>query len=70
MPQEWHSLPGPGADDPDVKPLLDEFNDVLVSEIPDGLPPERLARDGGPIECAIDVDPSAKPCARPPKPFT
>jgi hypothetical protein len=59
-----------GADAPDIAPLLSEFDDVLVPEIPGGLPPERFARDGRAIECAIDTAPDVKPYARPPKPFT
>jgi RNase H-like domain found in reverse transcriptase/Integrase zinc binding domain/Reverse transcriptase (RNA-dependent DNA polymerase)/Integrase core domain len=70
IPPSSDSLAGPGADEPDVKPLLEEFSDVLVSEIPGGLPPERFARDGRPIECCIDTEPDVKPYARPPKPFT
>jgi hypothetical protein len=64
------SLAGPGADEPDVAPLLQEFHDVLVPEIPGGLPPVRFANDGRPIECCVDTEPDAKPYARPPKPFT
>jgi hypothetical protein len=64
------TLSGPGADSPNVKPLLLEFSDVLVPEIPGGLPPERYATDGRPIECAIDVEPDAKPYARPPRTFS
>jgi hypothetical protein len=61
---------GLGSDLPDIKPLLNEFSDVLVSEIPGGLPPERVSADGSPIECTIELAPDAKPFARPPRPFT
>jgi hypothetical protein len=64
------NLAGPGAEGPDIKPLSTEFSDVLVPEIPGGLPPERTAVDERPIERAIDVDQSAKPYARPPRPFS
>jgi hypothetical protein len=65
VPLQTEVLTGPGADDPDVQPLLSEFCDVLVPEIPGGLPPERYARDGRPIECCIETEPDAKPYARP-----
>jgi hypothetical protein len=60
---------GLGAELPEIQPLLTEFADVLVSEIPGGLPPERFARDGSRIECKIDLAPDAKPFARPPRTF-
>jgi hypothetical protein len=68
-PPASRSLSGPGADEPSIKSLLDEFSDVLVPEIPGGLPPERRATDGIPIACVIDVDPDAKPYAQQPRPF-
>jgi len=52
-----------GADMKESEPLLLEFADVLVSEIPGGLPPERVGPDGRPIECVIEVDPNEKPFA-------
>jgi hypothetical protein len=70
VPPQPELLTGPAADEPDVKPSLSEFSDVLVTEILIGLPPERFAGDGRPIECCIEAEPDAKPYARPPKPFT
>lgn len=61
---------GPGALLPEVKPVLEEFRDVLVSEIPGGLPPERFGPDGMPIEHCIDTAPGESPYARPPRGFT
>jgi hypothetical protein len=60
-------LAGLGADLPDVQPLLDDFSNVLVPEIPGGLPPERFAADGRPTECSTEIAPGAVPYARPPK---
>lgn len=60
----------PGASDPDIQKILAEFSDVLVSEIPGGLPPERFAADGSPIEHTIETAPDADPFSRPPRPFT
>lgn len=60
----------PGATDPDIQEILNEFRDVLVSEIPGGLPPERFASDGTPIEHTIETAPDASPYSRPPRPFT
>jgi hypothetical protein len=34
---------GQRAEHPKIAPLMREFNDVLVSDFPDGLPPERRA---------------------------
>lgn len=61
---------GPGALLPDVKPVLAEFRDVLVSEIPGGLPPECFGPDGLPIEHCIETAPGETPYARPPRGFT
>jgi hypothetical protein len=63
-------LSGPGAQNPLIKSVLIQFRDVLVSEIPGGLPPERFAADGSPIEHCIETAPDEKPFARPPRPFT
>jgi hypothetical protein len=35
--------------------LLREHNDVLVSKVPDKLPPERKARDGAMLEYVIET---------------
>ena len=63
-------LSGEGAIHPAILPLLREFSDVLTSEIPGGLPPERTGVDGLPLEHTIEISPDAKPYARPPRPFT
>lgn len=63
-------LSGKGADHPDIAALLAEFSDVLQSKIPGGLPPERCADDGTPIEHRIDVAEGEKPFSRNPRPFT
>ena len=63
-------LSGPGAEQPEMEPLLREYRDVLVSDLPDGLPPERFARDGTRIEHTIQTASDTKPYARPPPVFT
>ena len=55
---------------PELQALLNEFEDVLVSSIPGGLPLQRVDADGRPIEHTIEVDTTAKPCARTPRWFT
>jgi transposase InsO family protein len=61
---------GLGGTQPDIKPVLADFSDVLVTEIPGGLPPERYAADGTPIEHCVETAPGETPFARPPRPFT
>jgi hypothetical protein len=61
---------GPGGLLPEIKPILHEFRDVLVTEVPGGLPPVRFDPAGNPIEHCIDVEPGEKPFARPSRPFT
>jgi hypothetical protein len=63
-------LSGPGAHHPVIRPVLQEFSDVLQTEIPGGLPPERFAADGSRIEHCIEVADKEKPYARTPMPFT
>ena len=63
-------LLGKGAAHPEVAKILNDFRDVLVSEIPGGLPPVRCDEHGQPIEHTIEVDPSATPFKRNPRPFT
>ena len=46
---------------PELQAMLNEFEDVLVSSIPGGLPPKRVDADGRPIEHTIEVDTTAKP---------
>jgi hypothetical protein len=61
---------GKGADHPDIAPLLARFTEVLRSELPPGLPPERLAADGTPIEHTIETAPDEQPTRAKPLPFT
>ena len=63
-------LSGKGADHDGVRGVLEQFNDVFVSAIPGGLPPERLDAEGNPIQHTIEVDPNAVPFKRSPRPFT
>ena len=63
-------LQGKGALEPDIARILREFNDVLITEMPGGLPPHRQAADGSPIEHTIETAADEKPYARPPRPFT
>ena len=63
-------LSGPGAEQPEIEPLLRDYRDVLISDFPDGLPPERFARDGTRIEHTIQTASDTKPYARPPPEFT
>ena len=65
-----HLYSGKGATDPRVKSVLSDFADVLVSKLPDGLPPERFGVDGKPIEHCIDLDPNTKPFASQPRRLT
>jgi hypothetical protein len=60
-------LSGRGACQPEVQQVLQEFQDVLVSELPAGIPPRRLGVDGKPIEHTIDLDPVSKPYAAQPR---
>jgi len=62
-------LLGKGAAHPEVAKILNDFRDVLVSEIPGGLPPVRCDEHGQPIEHTIEVDPSATPFKRNPRPY-
>lgn len=43
-------LSGRGANQSMIQPVLNEFRDVLVSEIHGGMPPVRLDANGSPIE--------------------
>ena len=63
-------LSGKGADNHGIRGVLEKFNDVLVSSIAGGLPPERFDAEGNPIEHTIEVDPDAVPFKRSPRPFT
>jgi hypothetical protein len=49
---------GPGSQLPDIKPVLKTFFDVLVNEVPGGLPPVRFDAAGEPIEHCIDLETS------------
>jgi hypothetical protein len=61
---------GPGGTLPEIKPLLNEFRHVVVTEVPGGLPPVRFDAAGNPIEHCIDVQEGEHPYARPSRPFT
>jgi hypothetical protein len=50
--------------------FLNGFLDVLVSELPSGLPTKRGAIDGSMIEHTIELDPGSKPYAAQPRPLT
>jgi hypothetical protein len=55
---------------PELAQLLQEFQDVLVSSIPGGLPPVRYDTSGRVIEHTIVTAPDAQPYARTPYPCT
>lgn len=61
---------GKGALHPKMAPVINEFRDVLVQQIPGGLPPERSDEHGDPIDHTIEVPSDAVPFKRNPKPFT
>ena len=61
---------GKGGKDPSIAPLLNEFCDVLRTEIPGGLLPERFRADGTRTEHTIGTAQDAVPYSRPPRPFT
>jgi hypothetical protein len=63
-------LPGPRGLQPDVKAMLLDFKDVLVTETPGGLPPERCAADDIRIEHRVNTAPDVTQYARPRRPFT
>jgi hypothetical protein len=50
--------------------FLNDFLDILVSELPSGLPENRGAIDGSMIEHTIELDPGSKPYAAQPRPLT
>ena len=59
-----------GATQPRIRELLNDFREVLVIEIPGGLPPERLDADGNPIEHTIETTLDVLPFKVNPRPFT
>ena len=61
-----HVGAGQGGTDPLIAPLLSEFRDVLRTEIPGGLPPERFRADGTRIEHTIDKAPDRHLTRAPP----
>jgi hypothetical protein len=63
-------LLGKGSDHPQISAILQDFLDVLVSELPPGMPNERKAIDGSIIEHTIELDPASKPFAGQPRPLT
>ena len=48
-------LTGAGAEHPLISPVLQDFSDVLRTELPHGPPPTRRAADGTPIEHVIET---------------
>jgi hypothetical protein len=62
-------LLGKGSDHPQMSAILKDFLDVLVSELPPGMPNERKAIDGTIIEHTIELDPASKPYAAQPRPL-
>jgi hypothetical protein len=63
-------LLGKGSVHPKINAILNDFPDVLVSELPSGLPKERRAIDGPIVEHTIELDPTSKPYAAQPRPLT
>jgi hypothetical protein len=63
-------LLGKGSDHPQISAILKDFLDVLVSELPPGMPKERKAIDGTIIEHTVELDPASKPFAAQPRPTT
>jgi hypothetical protein len=63
-------LLGKGSDHPKINAILNDFPDVLVSELPSGLPKERRAIDGSIDEHTIELDPTSKQYAAQPRPLT
>jgi hypothetical protein len=61
---------GKGSDHPQISTILKDFQDVLVSELPPGMPKERKAIDGSIIEHTIEFDPASKPYAAQLRPLT
>jgi hypothetical protein len=61
---------GKGSDHPQISAILKDFLDVLVPELPPGMPKERKAIDGSIIEHTIELDPASKPYAAQPRPLT
>jgi hypothetical protein len=51
----------------EIQEILQQFGDVLVGKLPEGLPPERYAADGTTIEHTIDIDPDERPFATKPR---
>jgi hypothetical protein len=64
-----HLYAGKGADDP-CEAVLADFTDVLVSDLPPGMPPERYDQDSKSIEHTIDLHPNSKPYAAQPRRLT
>jgi hypothetical protein len=63
-------LLGKGSDHPQISAILQDFLDVLVSELPPGMPNERKAIDGSIIQHTIELDPASKPFAGQLRPLT
>ena len=50
-----------------LQSILEQFHDVLRTELPSGTPPQRLGVDGKPIEHTIELDSTSKPYAAQPR---
>jgi hypothetical protein len=61
---------GKGSDNPKTSAILNRFRNVLVSQLPAGLPQESRAVGGTVIEHTMELDPSRKPFAAQPRPLT
>jgi hypothetical protein len=55
------TINGKGSEQPQVAAIIKEFSDILLAELPPGLPPERVAVDGTKIEHTIETDPHLIP---------
>jgi hypothetical protein len=63
-------LSGKGATHALIRPVLEQFNDVLVQNLPPGVPRDRFALDGRRIEHTIETDPHYKPYTTKPRPLS
>lgn len=69
-PEDTLLYSGKGGTHPDVQRILSEFSDVLVSQLPPGIPPQRHGVDGKQIEHTIDLEERTKPFASQPRRLT
>jgi hypothetical protein len=64
------AMNGKGSEQPQVAAIIKEFSDILLAELPPGLPPERVAVNGTKIEHTIETDPHAIPPKSKPSLYT